>query len=697
MFLPLPPWKESPFLRLLFPLILGVLFQFYLPLSVFLIGCLMLFSIAILLTFNFTSLFAVFRFHWLSGVAVNFTLFFLGCFLTENKDIQLEPDFIGKHATGERIELVVRIDEPPVEKRSSYKAISTVKYFLNNNSIEKVKGKLILYFRKDSIVSRVREGSTLVLRTVLQEIRSGGNPGAFDFKKYSAFQGIHHQTFLRKEDYFVQQGNSSIYLPGILFQIREKIIRILKENIPGSRESGLAEALLIGYKEDLDKGLTQAYTDTGVVHVIAISGLHLGIIYWLLLLFSKLIDRKKRFKWMNSILMIAGLWGFSLLAGAGPSVVRSAFMFSLMILARGSERSSFIINTISASAFALICYNPYWLWDVGFQLSYSAVLSIVLFFKPIYHRFYFQNKILDAIWKISALTIAAQILTLPICLYHFHQIPTYFLIANILAVPLSSLILLFEIGLCSFAFAKPLASSLGEITALLIRLLNGFIKRVSELPFAKWENLQLSIIQVIILYVAIIAISIWLSGKNRKAFLLLLFASLAFDIFRASDFYRTEQQKKILVYNIPGQTAIDFIEGRNFKFVGDSAVEENEVLKNFHLKPSRILHRTREVDNLQFFLKEDGLFNYHEKKIFIPNLESKPPNSTSSINIDLLILTGNTKTSLELMLKNVKPSVVVADASNSPWKIDSWRMICKRTGVSFYSIPDQGAFDWDIR
>src|SRR5205814_5677401 len=205
------------------------------------------------------------------------------------------------------------------------------------------------------------------------------------------------------------------------------------------------------------------------------SGLHLGIIYWLLSLLMKPLQNNSRLRWISAMLILGGLWAFSLLAGAGPSVLRSAFMFSLIVFGRTISKNSSVYNNLAASAFILLCIDPFWIWDVGFQLSYAAVLSILVFFKPVYNWFYFENKIVDVIWKMCAVTIAAQILTMPIAIYHFHQFPVYFLLANLVAVPVSSIILLGEILLCCFSFLLPVAAVIGNILHWMIGLLNLYI------------------------------------------------------------------------------------------------------------------------------------------------------------------------------------------------------------------------------
>ena len=295
-------------------------------------------------------------------------------------------------------------------------------------------------------------GSQLVFSRPLQEIKNGGNPGSFDYKTYCLFQGITHQVYLTKDDFVVLPTTETNAFALFIEQSRKWVVATIRNYIPGEKEQGLAEALLIGYKDDLDKNLVQAYSNTGVVHIIAISGLHLGLIYWLLLGLTKPLKGNKKLIWLRLVLIIGSLWLFTILAGAQPSVLRSAIMFSIIALGEVLLRRTNIFNTLAFSALILLCLNPFWLWDVGFQLSYSAVLSIVLFFQPVYNWYCPQNKALDFLWKMTSVTIAAQILTLPISIYHFHQMPLLFLFTNFIAVPLSSLILIGEIMLCALFF-----------------------------------------------------------------------------------------------------------------------------------------------------------------------------------------------------------------------------------------------------
>ena len=201
----------------------------------------------------------------------------------------------------------------------------------------------------------------------------------------------------------------------------------LKKFIPGRKEYGLAEALLIGYRGDLDKDLSNAYANTGTVHIIAISGMHLALIYGLLMWLFKPVAEKGKLIWLKSILLLLTLWSFSFLCGAQPSILRATISISFILLARILHRRSSTLNALAGSAFLLLCYDPYYLLDPGFQLSFAALTSILIFNQPIRNLFETKNKLIGYVYDLVAVTLAAQILTLPVSIYHFHQFPVYFL------------------------------------------------------------------------------------------------------------------------------------------------------------------------------------------------------------------------------------------------------------------------------
>lgn len=690
-------WKKVPFIKLLIAFAAGILLEWYLqPAERY---CWMILSAGLitLLGFFYIPLFRRFKLGLLPGIAVSISFLALGGIITRYHDVRKNPDWIGhNYKTGEP--LIVNLDEPLVEKERSHKAVAKINYIIRQGRQVPVQGRIILYFRKDTtaftdtLPPGLCYGARIIFRKPLQEIKNSGNPGGFDYKRYSLFRGITHQVFLKPGEYEILPGLAEDPLKKIILASRQEILDILRANIPGERELGLAEALLIGYKDDLEQGLVQSYTNTGVVHIIAISGLHLGLIYWLLGLLLKPFGKNRKIRWLRPLFIISGLWAFSFLAGAQPSILRSALMFSLIVLGEGLGRKNSIFNSIALSAFLLLCINPYWLWDVGFQLSYAAVLSIIIFMKPIYNWFYFPNKLLDLAWKLNAVTLAAQILTIPLSVYHFHQFPLLFFVTNFLAVPLSSVILLGEILLCIIAFIPGAALLLGKAISGCIRLMNTWIEKVEQLPASLWDGLQITLTQSVLLFLLTAGISWWLMEKQKKGLVLGILSLLGFTVLRTFSFIQRNNQQKIIVYNVPRQTAVDLIDGRNAVFLGDSILLEEGFLRNFHLKPSHTLHRTGPAGHIAGLKKKGDYILFKGIRVLLIDEPLSFPATKNKERIDLLIITKNPRLYFSKLVTALNIRQVVFDGSAPAWKVNYWKKDCDSLRIPCHDVTLKGAF-----
>lgn len=684
-------WKKAPFIKLLLGLIAGILLQWRLQLSIHISWIIFFASLISLAGFFFIPFFKRFKYFFISGLAATALFVSIGAFLAWNKDIRNDKSWIGNFYS-EKDALVVTLDEPLVEKTKSYKANALVHFVVKEGKTIPVKGKMIIYLRKDSLVPQISYGSQIIFNKPIQEIKNSGNPGGFDYKRYSLFHGITHQVFLKQDEFEVLDGKKEAAFKKFIFQSRENVLNILRKNIPGKKELGLAEALLIGYKDDLDQKLVQSYTNTGVVHIIAISGLHLGLIYWLLITIFKPLKKNRRVKWLPPVLIITGLWLFCFLAGAQPSILRSALMFTCIVLGESLTKRTSIYNTMAVSAFILLCINPYWLWDVGFQLSYAAVLSIIIFMRPIYNWFYIKNKSMDFIWKLNAVTLAAQILTIPLSIYHFHQFPNYFILTNFVAVPLSSFILFGEIFLCLIAWIPVLASLAGKILGKMIWLMNTWIERIESLRFSLWDGLQINIVQEILLIVFAAGISYWLMEKVKRGLVIGMVALCGFIALRSYSFIKSGSQQKIIVYNVPQRRALDFINGRNYFFVGDSDLLADDFARNFHLKPSRILFRITPSDTLKNFWYHDNFIRYKDKNILLIDSSIRFQPTDNKQQIDLLVLSKNSRLYISRLASAMNISKVVFDGSVPQWRTKFWKKDCDSLHIPWHDVTTQGAF-----
>ena len=681
-------WLYAPFIRLLFPLMAGIYVQWCLPFSLLflLLSCTFLF-VAVILYFFLPDK-RKFQFNSINGLLINLLLFFTGACLAWEKDIRHNKDWIGQ--TNQKADyLVVTLLEPLVEKQNSFKALAEVDFISIGKKKQEANGKVIVYFKKDSSIKNLDYGSQIVFTKPLQEIKNSGNPGSFNYRQYCLQQGISHQVYLTTEELALLPEKNKTLFQNFLFETRDEVISILRKFIPGEKEQGLAEALLIGYKDDLDKNLVQSYSNTGVVHIIAISGLHLGLIYWLLLILTKPIRNKKNMAWLRFLIIVSALWIFSLLAGAGPSVLRSAVMFSCIAFGEVLNKKSSIYNTLALSAFLLLVWNPFWLWDVGFQLSYTAVLSIVIFFKPIYNWFYIENKAIDWFWKLNALTLAAQILTLPISIYHFHQFPVLFIFANLLAVPLSSLIVIGEILLIACSFITPIATLLGWLLQQMILFMNFYIERLNSVSFAVWNSLSISILQTIFLLGFVCSIVFWFIEKYIKAIWPALICLSSFFALRSLSFIDAYKQKELIVYNVPRHQAIDIIKGRSYLFLGDADLQKDDFIRNFHLQPSRILHRVTPVGTVPKAIKHLEILN--QKLILIDSAISFKRRD-QKIMANLIVLSKNPKLYISHLNDVFTIRQIVIDGSVPAWKAKLWKKDCDSLHVPCHDVSEKGAF-----
>lgn len=689
-------WKEAPFTRLVFPFIVGIIIQTFYPiekdtLMVCCFSCASSFLLLNYLPLKFTS-----QFFHIQSFVLQTVLISAGMLITANNNQMTHSSWYGHHYQN-KDHLIVALQEPPIQKPNSIKAEAAVFAVLHRGKSVPVTGRIIIYFSKDVNVATLKYGDQLILQKPLQLIGNSGNPGAFDYKKYAARQQLFHTVYLRESDYVSTGEKNRDKLQQFLIETRTYILSAIKKNIKNDPNVlGIAEALLIGYKEDLDKDLVQAYSNTGVVHIIAISGLHLGLIYVMLTWFFDQLPYVKKSKIIKLIFIIGFLWIFALLTGASASVLRSAVMFTTIVLGKFYFQNSSIYNSLASSAFLLLCYDPNFLWDVGFQLSYLAVYGIVWLQKPIAGLFYFPQRLIHKTWEMASVTLAAQIITTPICLFYFHQFPNTFLIANLITVPLSSVILFAEIILVICSPISFLATIIGELNYWLIYLMNTIILFFDRLPFSITDQITATIPSTISLYIFVLGICSFWVYRKKYFFHFGISGLLLFTLYHSFIKINIAQQQKIIIYNVPKRQAIDFIHQDKFLFVGDSSLLPATKWSNFYLKPSRVsLGAKQNVRSFPHLIQIHNLFIFDQKTLMVVDSSWNLVPLTQKIKLDILVISGNPNVDLKNIFDVISPSIVVFDGTNSLWKIAQWKTACEDLLLPCFSVAEEGAFIYD--
>jgi competence protein ComEC len=523
-------WKTAAFLKLLFPLVTGIVIEKYFQLgAIFLIPVFCL-SFLLVISCNFFSFERFFGMDWMAGLAIQFAIFSFGrMIMYVHEDITVEKSScFSKNCSNL---LLLRLLSDPVPKQKFWKVVAKITGLLKDQRCFVENEKILVYFDKNLDAGQVCGGSMIITREKLQPIQNI-KAVDFDYIGYCHLRHIYGQLYLKENDFAVIGYEQEKPIFSTLDSFRKKLVIILKNQIPRKSEYGFLEALLFGYTEDLDPSLMKSYANTGAVHIIAISGLHLTLICQLLQVGFLRLGRRKSLKWPKFILITGILWAYSLFSGASPSVIRAATMFSLVLFARDMLRQTVLYNTLASSAFLLLCFDPGWLWDTGFQLSYAAVLGLGLFVTRLEGLMLVRNKILQAVWKATAVSIAAQVFTTPLSIYYFHQFPVYFLFANLLAVPLSSGILAGGILLCIFYPIRPLAAFLGWGLGFGVQALNWTIHYFSKLPGAVISQLTLNLPQLFSIYFILFCFYQFLKVKQKSWFMAGLSGVVVFQVFR---------------------------------------------------------------------------------------------------------------------------------------------------------------------
>jgi len=687
-------FKRIPFLPLLIALAAGIVVQNYFPFSLKTIViaasvAVVLYAIIFLLPHH-----VQFQLRYIRGCLLLLVLALLGCIRFYSNDVVNDKFFIGNLPQPQAY--LVHIKEPLSPKPKSWKTVVSIEKILENGKWQSAQGTVFLYIRKDSLLPNIQPGNQLIFSKPLQPIRNTGNPGEFDYAAYCHRNGIYYQLFLNKEDFALLPEKHIGFLRQALNNTREWIIKKIDENITSREEASVAKALLIGYRNDMDKDTLQSFVNAGVVHIIAMGGMHLimlaGIFIWLL-------APVKRFRNGNSIhalLIIAIVWLFTFIAGAIPSVVRAAIMLTVYSFAGVLRRKYLVYNALAFSAFILLVINPNTLWDAGFLLSYSAVLSIAFFYKMILNQAKFENKIIKYLWEIVVMTLSVQILSLPFVLIFFHQFPVWSLLANVIAVPLSFVILYATVVMIMLAPIPFLSLLVGKFTTAVIWLLDCIIQFVDKLPLKIIDGINITTIQAGLVLAAIFAIYFFIKTKDKIAMIIAAACLLCCVTIGVTQYFERANQEKIIVYNIPRHTVMDFVKGTSCVSFSDTLFSDVSDDYRNTLKPARDFLQVKMQDSLSELKASFPKFQLNKKSIFMLNNET-----INSINftdkIDAFILSNGVYISFSQMKAHFPNVVYVFDNTNKLWKIAQWKKACDSLHLHYYSIQEQGAFVLNVK
>jgi competence protein ComEC len=663
-------WTLFPFLRFLLAFISGILCCIYLkPEYNFLPA---IFGLTIL----YTTLFL-----WAKGKAIMYQLrpwlgllglsilFLCGIEVSIRHNQSLNTDHLIHQSSPLQYYRGVVVNDPE-EKEKTFKAIIALDKIKTDSGWKQASGKIYVYLKKEE-ASLPRYGDMLLVKGDPQLVPGPANPGEFDYQSYLRKQNIFHQHFIKGEDFRITGHAETNPLISTAILLRKKSDDILKKYI--SSESGykIASALVLGIRNSLDNEIRDAYSNTGTMHILAVSGLHIVLIFQVLSLICAPLKRIKYSGIFLPVLFISLLWFYAMITGLSASVLRAVTMFSFVIIAKAINRNSNIYNTLALSAFVLLCIDPMLITDVGFQLSYLAVLGIVYLHPRIYQAIDFNNSIADKIWEYTSISLAAQLATFPLGLLYFHQFPVYFLISNYLAIPISFLILYLGLALLAVGWLPEIATGLGYLLDKMIWLMNTIVYGIEKLPWALMDGIYISAGQMMLIYAAIIFILVFTHFKKLKYLSLAFMALFIFSSFSMIETDRQRQKSGIAVYNIRGHTAIALIEGQRTTLLMDSVLYSLPSKVKYHIEGHLTMIRSEiisrysldKLDSGAACLKYPGgnLIIWHGKKILIASEKSA---GHSDFKADITIVSRDIFKNMEEARMMIDSKEIIFDSSN---------------------------------
>lgn len=695
-------WNATPLLRILLPFVAGILVTLLTPLDIINLRDVMpLLVLAVLFLgiIFFLIQIASYKNSWLFGCVFNLVVFSLGCQYTLSKIEKQYPNHFSNYLKQATL-LHARIDEAIVEKDKSIKAV--VQIFSMDMKDVFVSGKALVYFQKDERALKLNYGDELILANRFKEIAAPKNPDEFDYKSLMEHKNISQQAIIKKSDWVYTGKNSGNILIAYSISVRNKLLEIFKQAHLKGDEFAVASALLIGYTDTLDADLLSFYSQTGALHILSVSGLHVGIVFMVLNTLLLFMDKFKFGKSIKAFILIFFLWFYAFISGLSPSVMRSATMLSFMVYGKSFKKNTTIVNTLIASMLFLLLCNPYYILDIGFQLSYLAVLSIV-YIQPIFtYLINTDNWILSQLFSLIAVSIAAQLGTFPICIYYFHQFPNYFLLTNLVAIPLSTCIIYLGIALMIFSGNPYFFKCISIVFSTAVQLLNNSIRWIGQLSYATTNGLFINKPQVVIMYLSLILFIGYFYKKRIRYLRFFLWSLITLFLVQLVNKMQLDNQRKFIVYAIPKKSVIDFVFADEHMLIVDSIKAKliNRELNQLESYWMRLglkapVSVTENMKTKVIFV-QDEMIQFYDKRIVILKNDEKTKlryKTGGFLQVDYVVLSHDVRLSIEQIKTVYKPVCIVFDSSNKLfYQLEKWKEACVRQQQPYYSVLEDGAF-----
>jgi competence protein ComEC len=605
--------------------------------------------------------------------------FFLGIALVYIQDDRNYPSYYEYHYSQEPT-IVIAVEKVLKPSRFYHK------YEVGIIQVDSVRtrGKVLLNIHRDSTSSRLEVDDVLLLKVPIETIAPPLNPHQFNYKNYLKKQGIHHQVFIHKGGYVLKKDWKRFSLRGLAANIRNKLIQTLKQYDFKDDELSIISALLLGQRQEISKELLEDYTRAGAIHILAVSGLHVGILLLILSYVLKPIERVKRGKLLKAISIIILLWFFALIAGLSASVVRAVTMFTFVAIAMVNNRENSVLYSLVASVFFLLLVKPLFLFDVGFQLSYLAVFGIVWIQPKLYKIWKPKVKFVNKIWQLFTVSIAAQFGVLPISLYYFHQFPGLFLASNLIIVPFLGIILVGGIIVIILALVNVLPDFLTRFYGWIISLMNDFIHYISAQERFLITDISFSGLLMFISYLILFSFVSLAIRKSYRTALLFLASIIMLHGILFYEKYEKKQKEELIIFHKNRSTLLAMRR--------QDSIEVFHNLKRKDILTSNIIRSYKVEEQVGVKYRDEVPNFFHLDTSVIVIINQKAIYNFKGIKHPIIILRASPKINLQRVLEKLEPSYIIADGSNYRSSVVQWQQTCVKNKTPFWYTGQNGAY-----
>ncbi len=682
-------WNQFPLFRLLLPFMAGIIAGIH-EIQDWDTGFSMILIIFLLLMLSGSMFIRSFYFRWVHGAAALILSFFLGMTLVQVTFDNIRKSGIKQYESKQK--WLVETLESPVEKENSYKVL--VKVLMGDSGMITPE-RAVLYLEKDSsLVKSLNYGNRLVIWAQWQRPQKPTNPEQFNYRQFLERNGILHQAYVKAEFVQLLEGYQKKDLRGFVFNLRKKLLENLKEYGFRGAEYSIAAAILLGQDNTMDPRLRSDFAAVGAMHILCVSGLHVGVIFLILEQLLRFLNRRKRGPFIKAVLIIIMIWFYAALTGLEPSVLRASTMVSFVVIGKTIRRPTSVYNSLAASAFVLLIIDPLIISQIGFQLSYLAVLSIVAFQPLLYRMWLPRNTIVDKLWAITTVSVAAQLGTFPLAIHYFHIFPLYFLITNLIVIPLSSFIIYAGLLFFFTAFFHPAAWLFSKVLWGLIWFLNNSVLVIESLPSSALSFLNLTAPQILLVYLTIIMVYVWLVNSNRRALLVSLFFLFILSLTFVDATTERLKQDELVIYDAGRGVAMEMIKGDRHVVLMDSATMNNEKFVNYNMLENWVSKGLKMPDIIELsdsVRRKNNYVAYYRNSLLWDNrlfYIMDEANTILEYSPDYLLV-NHYRAVPEKCLNNSYPSHVLLTASVPSWNRKKWKTFADTNGIQFHNLSEQ--------